>query len=90
MKRHHQKIGIDQDPQRVQTGAQKLTVVYIVVLFECLILAMFMGGRNEDDYEEATFVQMLLMEVIMAVYCAILCEPAMGVMNALFDTSQQV
>ena len=37
-----------------------------------------------------SFVEILIQEVIMAIGCAILCEPALGVMNALFEKSQRV
>ena len=86
----YMKFGVEKDPSLIMTGAQKATVVYIVVLFEALILSMIMETMDEDDYAEASFVEILIQEVIMAIFCAILCEPALGVMNALFEKSQRV
>ena len=85
-----QKYDLGEDPFRLHTGAQKLTVLWIVVLMKMTVSSMLSQTSAASGNRQNTVWQDVLLRVIIGLISASISLPASVVLDQLFWKQQRM
>ena len=86
----YQKYELGQDPISLHTGAQKLTVLWIIVFMKMTISSMLSQTSGQSGVRQNTVMQNILLKVIIGMISASIALPASVMLDQMFWKQQRM
>ena len=86
----YQQFELGEDPIRLHTGAQKLMVLYIIILFKMTISSMLSQLDGNSGIQQTSVMEGLLRKVLIGVISSCIALPASVFLDQMFWKQQRV